>query len=272
MEEQKTQVKKQLISSQKLLETGIHFGHKASRWNPKMKPFIHGTKEGTHIIDLRKTVLTMENAYKVANKLASKGAKFLFVGTNKNSSEAVKLAAERTGNFYVNHRWLGGTLTNHRTVMTSVNKLREIERESRTDFAGYTKKESVMRQREMIKLEKDLGGIKFMRRLPQAVFVSSVSEDYTAIAEAKKLGIPVIGIVDTNADPASVSVPVVANDDSNKAVALVTTLIADAIATANQKPAKVAYLADEEIVIEGIVARPPRAPRPPRKNYRNNYN
>lgn len=111
-----------------------------------------------------------------------------------------------------------------------------------------------------------------MRRLPQAVFVSSVSEDYTAIAEAKKLGIPVIGIVDTNADPASVSVPVVANDDSNKAVALVTTLIADAIATANQKPAKVAYLADEEIVIEGIVARPPRAPRPPRKNYRNNYN
>ena len=263
-----TENKKQLVSKEKLLETGIHYGERSRNRNPKMMPFIHMEKDGTSIIDLPKTMASLERAFMQLSKLASRpGAKFLFVGTDWQSSEAVKLAAERTGNFYINHRWLGGLLTNQRTIQNSVNRLRTLERLEKTNFEGYTKKEGIQMKRELDKLEKALGGVKYMRRLPQAIIVASAAHEKIALAEAKLLKIPTIGIVDTDADPASVKAPIFANDDSNKAVALVITLLADAIAIANKEQPKAAYKGDD-LVIEGIVERE-RKPRPQRRSFDN---
>ena len=204
-----TENKKQLVSKDKLLETGIYFGERRNKRNPKMMPFIAMEKDGVSFIDIRKSMLSLERAFDLVNKMSQKGSKFLFVGTDWQSSEAVKAAAIRSNNFYINHRWLGGLLTNQRTIQNSVNRLRTLERLEKTNFEGYTKKEGIQMRRELDKLEKALGGVKYMRRLPQAIIVASASNEKIAISEAKLLKIPVIGINDSDSDPTLLSAPII---------------------------------------------------------------
>ena len=260
--EENNKPRKNLISKDKLLETSIHYGHHTKRWNPAMKTFIHRAVKGVHIINLNKSLSSLELAYNAVNRIATKGGSFLFVGTSAHTAPTVRENAKRTGSYYVDHRWLGGALTNNRTMQNSIRRLRNLERLARTNFEGYTKKEGLEMQRELDKLEKNLGGIKFMRRLPSAVIVTSIMHEPIAIAEAKKLGIPVFGIADTNSDPRSVNYPIVGNDDSNKAVALIITLLADAIAQAKGEEMIAAYKeSDDDVKVLGLVERPPRQPR-----------
>ncbi len=256
-----------IISKDKLLESGLHYGHQTKSWNPAMKPFIAMARRNIHIIDLEKTVRSLENSYNIVKKIAEKGGSFLFVGTQRQSSKTVRENAERVGAFYIDHRWLGGLLTNFRTIQNSVNKLRRLERLEKENFAGYTKKEAILMKRDLEKLEKALGGIKFMRRLPQAIFVTSIRNEDIAIKEAKKMGIPVFGIADTNVDPYTVNFPIFGNDDANKSVALVTTVIADAIAASKNEKQMVAYVEDDKVNVIGVEEREekPQRPRPERK-------
>ncbi len=257
----------QLISKDKLLEYGTHYGHETRRWNPAMKPFIAKAQKMTnsrkqiHMISPAATAMTLENSYNAISSIATKGGTFLFVGTNKRAEKTIQENAERAGVFYVNHRWLGGTLTNFRTIQNSVKKLRMLERLEKNEFDGYTKKEALHMAAELAKLEKSLGGIKYMRRLPTAIFVTSIFEEDIAIKEADKLRIPVFGIADTNVDPAIVRFPIVANDDANKSIALITTLIADAIVEAKGGTAMVAHQLDENVEVMGIEEMPIRKPQ-----------
>ncbi|BDV02867.1 30S ribosomal protein S2 [Candidatus Hepatoplasma crinochetorum] len=241
-----------LIAKEKLLEAGVQFGHKTQRWNPAMKPFIHGEKNGTHIINLNKVNASLNVAYNAINKIAAKGGKVLFVGTNKHSKKTIKENSLRVKTFYVNERWLGGTLTNFKTIQNSVRRLRYLEKLEKDNFAGYTKKEAVKLQKELDKAESMLGGIKFMRRLPDAIFVTSVSDERIVIKEADKLQIPVIGIVDTNCNPRDVKIPIFANDDANKSISLITTIIADAIADAKGEERKAAFLDKDAVEFIGL--------------------
>ncbi len=245
--------RKTIVSREKALEFAVHFGHQPRRWNPAMKPFIHSTKNGTHIINVNKTLPTLEFAYRQIQKIAEKDGTFLFVGTTNAAKETAKENAVRTGSYYVNHRWLGGTLTNFKTIKNSVRKLRTLERLSKDNYAGYTKKEGVQMERELTKLERQLGGIKFMRRTPSAIIVSSIPAEMIAIKEAKKRGIPVFAISDTNADPSAVNFPIPANDDSLKSVGLIFTVLADAIAIAKGEQPKAAYVADENVKVLGVI-------------------
>ncbi|BDV03436.1 MAG: hypothetical protein HPPSJP_1570 [Candidatus Hepatoplasma scabrum] len=241
-----------LIAKEKLLEAGVQFGHKTQRWNPAMKPFIHGEKNGTHIINLNKVNASLNVAYTAINKIAAKGGKILFVGTNKHSKKTVKENALRVKTYYVNERWLGGILTNFKTIQNSVRHLRYLEKLAKDEFAGYTKKEAVKLQKELDKSEAMLGGIKYMRRLPDAIFVTSVSDEKIVIQEADKLGIPVIGIVDTNCNPRDVKIPIFANDDANKSISLITTIIADAIADVKGEERKAAFLDKDQVEFVGL--------------------
>ncbi len=261
---------KQIISRDKLLEAGVHYGHQTKSWNPAMKPFIAMSKKGIHLINLDKTAQSLENAYNVAKRITERRGTFLFVGTTRQSGLTVKENAERVGAFYIDHRWLGGLLTNFRTIQNSVNKLRRLERLEKTNFEGYTKKEAILMKKELDKLQKALGGIKHMRRTPQAIFVTSIRNEDIAIKEAKKMGIPVFGIADTNVEPFSVNFPIFANDDANKSVSLITTIIADAIAAAKKEKQLAAYVEDEKIQVLGINPEQDR-PRNPRYN-RNDRN
>ena len=259
-----------LVQKSKLLECGVQYGHQVQWWNPKMKPFINFTKNGIHIINLHKTIAGLQNAFTSINKLTENGKKILLVGTTKQSKESVKLNAERVGAFYIDNRWLGGLLTNFKTIKNSIERLKHLERLSKKNFEGYTKKEGLMLQRELDKLNRNLGGIKTMRRLPDAIFVSSVKADNIAILEAKKLGIPVFGIVDTNVDPNLVEFPIPSNDDAIKGVSLILTIITDAIAKALDKPMIAAYKSSEEVKILGIDENYVRPER--RYNNRSNKN
>lgn len=241
-----------LIAKEKLLEAGVQFGHKTQRWNPAMKPFIHGEKNGTHIINLNKVNASLNVSYNAINKIAARGGKILFVGTNKHSKKTIKENALRVKTYYVNERWLGGTLTNFKTIQNSVRHLRYLEKLAKDNFTGYTKKEAVKLQKELDKAEAMLGGIKYMRRLPDAIFVTSVSDERIVIKEADKLGIPVIGIVDTNCNPRDVKIPIFANDDANKSISLITTLIADAIADAKGEERKAAFLDKDQVEFIGL--------------------
>jgi small subunit ribosomal protein S2 len=218
------------ISMKQLLEAGVHFGHQTSRWNPKMKPYIFGARNGIHIIDLQQTVTMFKELEAVVRNIAASGGHILFVGTKKQAQEAVKEEAERCGMFYVHNRWLGGTLTNFSTIRQSIERLRKIE-EMENDpkiVEALTKKEMLGLKREKEKLEQSLGGIKGMRKLPDAIFVVDPKQEEIAVKEARKLGIPVIAVIDTNCDPDLVDYKVPGNDDAIRAIRLFCSAIADA--------------------------------------------
>ena len=220
------------ISMKQLLEAGVHFGHQTSRWNPKMKPYIFGARNGIHIIDLQQTVTMFKDLSAVVRDLAASGGHVLFIGTKKQAQEAIKEEAERCGMFYVHNRWLGGTLTNFATIRQSIERLRKLE-EMENDpkiVEALTKKEMLGLKREKAKLEQSLGGIKAMRKLPDAIFVIDPKQEEIAVKEARKLGIPVIAVIDTNCDPDMVDYKVPGNDDAIRAIRLFCSAIAEAIA------------------------------------------
>ena len=233
-----------VISMKQLLEAGVHFGHQTRRWNPKMAQYIFTERNGIYIIDLQKTVKKAEEAYKAMKEIAETGKPVLFVGTKKQAQEAIKEEAERCGMFYVNERWLGGMLTNHKTIQTRINKLRELERmENEGVFEVLPKKEVIKLRAEKEKLEKYLNGMKDMPELPGAMFVVDPRKENIAIQEAHRLGIPVFGIVDTNCDPDELDYAIPGNDDAIRAVKLITGAMATAIIEGRQG-------AEEEIVEE----------------------
>lgn len=224
-----------VVSMKQLLEAGVHFGHQTRRWNPKMARFIFTERNGIYIIDLQKTVQKVDEAYEFVHDLAAKGESVLFVGTKKQAQNSIREEAERCNQFYVNERWLGGMLTNFRTIQTRIARLKELEAmfEDGT-VEQYTKKEAMLMQRELQKLEKNLGGIKDMKKLPGAIFVVDSKKEEIAVKEARKLGIPVIATVDTNCDPDVIDFPIPANDDAIRAVKLLTSKIADAVLEGRQ--------------------------------------
>ena len=212
-----------------LLEAGVHFGHQTRRWNPKMQQFIFMDRNGIHIIDLQQTVTRLNDAYKFVEQLVAGGGTILFVGTKKQAQEAVAEEAKRCGMYYVNQRWLGGMLTNFQTIQLRIRYLRELEaRRDRGDFERLPKKEVQHLQDDMDRLERILGGIKDMRRLPNAIFIIDTRKERTAITEARRLEIPVIALADTNCDPDEMDYPIPANDDAIRAVRLLCSKIADA--------------------------------------------
>ncbi|WP_066320633.1 30S ribosomal protein S2 [Bacillus sp. FJAT-29814] len=224
-----------VISMKQLLEAGVHFGHQTRRWNPKMKKYIFTERNGIYIIDLQKTVKKVEEAYNWVKDLAANGGTMLFVGTKKQAQDSVKEEAVRSGMYYVNQRWLGGTLTNFETIQKRIGRLKDIERMAEDGtFDVLPKKEVVQLKKEQERLEKFLGGIKDMKQLPDALFIIDPRKERIAVAEAKKLNIPIVGIVDTNCDPDEIDVVIPANDDAIRAVKLLTGKMADAILEAKQ--------------------------------------
>ncbi len=219
-----------IISMKQLLEAGVHFGHQTRRWNPKMAPFIFMDRNGIHIIDLQQTVSRLNEAYKFVEQLAADGGTILFVGTKKQAQEAVADEARRCGMYFVNQRWLGGMLTNFQTIQLRIRYLRELEaRRERGDFDRLPKKEVQHLQDDITRLERILGGIRDMRRLPNAIFIIDTRKERTAVLEARRLEIPIIALADTNCDPDEIDYPIPANDDAIRAVRLLSAKIADAI-------------------------------------------
>ncbi|MGO4705178.1 30S ribosomal protein S2 [Microvirga sp. 2MCAF38] len=216
------------FSMRSLLEAGAHFGHQAHRWNPKMSPYIFGTRNNIHIIDLAQTVPLLHRALQAVSDTVSKGGRVLFVGTKRQAADAVADAAKRSAQYYVNARWLGGMLTNWKTISGSISRLRKVDEIIATGGHGLTKKERLMLTREKDKLERALGGIKDMGGTPDLIFVIDTNKEQLAIKEAQRLGIPVAAIVDTNCDPDGITFPVPANDDAGRAIALYCDLIARA--------------------------------------------
>jgi small subunit ribosomal protein S2 len=213
-----------------LLEAGVHFGHQTRRWNPKMRPFIYMDRNGIHIIDLQQTVSRLNEAYRFVEQLTAEGGTILFVGTKKQAQEAVAEEAKRCGMFYVNQRWLGGMLTNFQTIQSRIRYLRDLEaRRERGDFERLPKKEAQRLTDDINRLERTLGGIKDMRRLPNALFIIDTHKERTAVLEARRLEIPIIALADTNSDPDEIDYPIPANDDAIRAVRLLCAKIADAV-------------------------------------------
>jgi len=224
-----------IISMKQLLEAGVHFGHQTRRWNPKMAKYIFAERNGIYIIDLQKTVKMLEEAYQFVRNLAADGGKILFVGTKKQAKDSIRDEAERCGMYYINHRWLGGTLTNFATIKKRIERLHQLEEmESDGTFDVLPKKEVILLRKEKDRLTKFLGGIKDMKQLPDAVFIVDPRKERIAIAEARKLEIPVIAIVDTNCDPDEVDYVIPGNDDAIRAVKLITSKIADAVLEGKQ--------------------------------------
>lgn len=218
------------ISMRELLDAGVHFGHQAGRWNPKMRPYIYGARNGIHIVDLSKTVRLLDDAYEfLADTVGKKGRKVLFVGTKKQAQTIVAEEALRAKQHYVNHRWLGGMLTNWRTIKTSIDRLRELDRmASDGSFDKFTKKEALMLSRERDRLERNLGGIKEMNALPGALFVIDPRKEEIAVSEARRLGIPVVALCDTNCDPTGIDYVIPGNDDAIRSIRLFLAAAADA--------------------------------------------
>ena len=244
------------FSMRQLLEAGVHFGHQTARWNPKMQSYIYGSRNGIHIMDLTQTVPLLDQALQVIRDTVAKGGRVLFVGTKRQAQKPIFEAAEKSAQFYMNHRWLGGTLTNWQTVSQSINRLKAIDEASATGFAGLTKKERLGMEREQGKLQASLGGIREMGGVPDLLFVIDVNKEDLAIAEAKKLGIPVVAVVDTNCSPEGVDYIIPGNDDAARAIALYTDLAARAALdgmTAQLGDAGVDMGAMEELVEEVIL-------------------
>ncbi len=222
--------KMSVISMKQLLEAGVHFGHQTRRWNPKMNEYIYMERNGIHIIDLQKTVKKIDEAYAFVQQVAAESGTVLFVGTKKQAKDAIAEEAQRCGMFYVNNRWLGGMLTNYQTIRTRIQRMNELnEKEANGTFDYLPKKEVVKLKLERDKLEKNLAGIRAMDRLPNVVFVVDPKAEKNAVLEERKIGIPVIGIVDTNCDPEDVDYPIPANDDAIRAIKLITSKMADAV-------------------------------------------
>ena len=238
-----------VISMKQLLEAGVHFGHQTRRWNPKMAPYIYTERNGIYIIDLQKSVGKVDEAYKAVSDIAAEGGSILFVGTKK--QEAVKEEALRCGMFYVNERWLGGMLTNFKTIQSRIKRLKDIERMSEDGtFDVLPKKEVVNIKKEWDKLEKNLGGIKDMKKLPDAIFVVDPKKEKICVQEAHSLGITLIGIADTNCDPEELDYVIPGNDDAIRAVKLIVSKMADAVIEANQGEEMVAPEVAEEVETE----------------------
>ena len=224
-----------VVSMKQLLEAGVHFGHQTRRWNPKMAPYIYTERNGIHIIDLQKTVGMVDDAYKAVADIVANGGTVLFVGTKKQAQDAIKEEAERCGMFYVNERWLGGMLTNFKTIQSRIKRLQKIEEMSQDGtFDVLPKKEVIAIKKEWEKLEKNLGGIKEMKKLPDAIIIIDPKKERICVAEAHALNIPLIGIADTNCDPEELSYIIPGNDDAIRAVRLIVSKMADAVIEANQ--------------------------------------
>jgi small subunit ribosomal protein S2 len=234
------------VSMKQLLEAGVHFGHQTKRWNPKMKPYIFGARNGIYIIDLQRTVRYFRTAYDFIKDVAESGENILFVGTKKQAQEAIREEAVRAGQFYVNNRWLGGMLTNFATIKGSIDRLKKIEAMAEDGtFELLTKKEVLQLERERIKLERSLGGIKGMNKLPGAMFVIDPKKEAIAVKEARKLGIPVVAVVDTNCDPDEIDYIIPGNDDAIRAIRLFVSTMADACLEGKQA-AQAAAASDNE--------------------------
>jgi small subunit ribosomal protein S2 len=217
------------FTMRQLLEAGVHFGHRTGRWNPKMSAFIFGERNGVHIIDLQQTVPMLYRALQALRDVTSAGGRVLFVGTKRQAADKVAEAAARCGQYYVNHRWLGGMMTNWKTISVSIKRLRELEEQLAEENSGRTKKELLQITRERDKLERAMGGIKEMGDLPNILFVIDTNREKIAVAEANKLGIPVVAVVDSNSDPAGITYPIPGNDDAIRAIDLYCSLVSDSV-------------------------------------------
>ncbi len=258
-----------VVSMKQLLESGVHFGHATRRWNPKMAPYIFTSRNGIYIIDLKKTSVEIEKAYAALVEIVKDGGKVLFIGTKKQAQSAVKEEAIRTGQFYVDQRWLGGTLTNFKTIRRRIKRLHELYKlEADGIFDKLTKKEVQKLKKERDRLEKFLGGIKDMKKVPEAIFIVDPRKERNAILEARKLGIKVFGIVDTNCDPDDVDYVIPANDDAIRAVKLITHVMANAV---TEGQGGVVEKIDDAIAAQ-VTPRKPREDRKPRYNNNRNDN
>ena len=217
------------FTMRQLLEAGVHFGHQTHRWNPRMQPFIFGVRNSVHIIDLQQTVPLLHRSLQVIRDIVAGGGRVLFVGTKRQASEAVTESAKRCGQYYVNHRWLGGTLTNWNTISNSMRRLRELDEQLAEESIGLTKKETLRLTRERDKLERSLGGIKEMGGLPDILFIIDTNREHIAVAEARKLGLPIAAILDTNSDPIGIDHPIPGNDDASRAINLYCDLVSRAV-------------------------------------------
>ncbi len=239
------------VTMRQMLEAGVHFGHQTRYWNPRMAPYIFGDRNKIHIINLEKTLPLFQDAINFVGGVAAKRGNVLFVGTKRTARDVIQREAQRAGMPYVNHRWLGGMLTNWRTVRQSIKRLKDLETmEKEGHFDKLNKKEALMRRREMEKLECSLGGIKDMNGMPDAIFVIDVGHEKNAIAEAKTLGIPVIGVVDTNNSPSNVDYVIPGNDDSIRAIKLYATSVADAVIDARQAASNLPVGEDEFVEVD----------------------
>ena len=244
-----------VVTMKQLLEAGVHFGHQTKKWNPKMAKYIYDARNEIHIIDLQLTVDLIEEAYKFIHKVVSEGKSVLFVGKKKQAQEAIKSEAERCGMFYMNQRWLGGTLTNFQTIRTRIDKLNKLNQmEAIGEFELLPKKEVIKLKAERDTLEKNLGGIKNMRTLPGALFVVDLRIEHIAVKEARALGIPIVGLVDTNCDPDLVDYVIPGNDDAIRAVKLIASIIADAVVAAKEGVEYLPSAEQEEETVQEVKA------------------
>ena len=243
----KEKIKMAVVSMKQLLEAGVHFGHQTRRWNPKMAPYIYTERNGIYIIDLQKTVKKLEEAYNFVRETSANGGNILFVGTKKQAQDAIKEEAERCGGYYVNARWLGGMMTNFRTMRTRIDRLAQLRKmEADGTFAMLPKKEVIQLQGEIEKLEKYLGGVKEMKKLPAALFIVDPRKERNAIAEAHKLTIPIVAIVDTNCDPDEIDYVIPGNDDAIRAIRLIASAMANGVIEGRQGEDAVAETAAVE--------------------------
>ena len=236
------------FTMRQLLEAGVHFGHTTRRWNPKMAPYIFGDRNGVHIIDLEQTVPLLHRALETIRDVAAGGGRVLFVGTKRQAAEAIAGAASRCGQYYVNHRWLGGMLTNWKTISNSIKRLKQLEEQFTQDITGLTKKELLGLQREREKLDRSLGGIKEMAGLPDILFVIDTNKESIAIHEARKLNIPVVAVIDTNCDPSEITHPIPGNDDAMRAINMYCDLVAGAVIDGLQQE----FIGDSADVMENV--------------------
>lgn len=234
-----------VVTMKSLLESGVHFGHQVKRWDPRMKKFIFAERNGIHIIDLQKTIQSIKEAYEAVRKTVAAGKPVLFVGTKKQAQQAIQKEAERCEQFYVNNRWLGGMLTNFATVRKSIERLIKLEKE---DFSSLTKKEQAQLAKEKAKLDKNLAGIKGMNKLPGIIFIIDTRKEAIAVAEAQRLGIPIVAVVDTNCNPEGIDYPIPGNDDAIRSISLFTQIIANAVVEAESETGLkiIETLSDEE--------------------------
>ena len=247
-----------VVTMKNLLESGVHFGHQVKRWDPRMKKYIFAERNGIHIIDLQKTIAAIKDSYEAVRKITASGKSVLFVGTKKQAQQAIAKEAERCGMFYVNNRWLGGTLTNFSTIKKSLLRLKKIEKmEVDGTFDNLTKKEVAALLKEKDKLTKNYGGMKDMKELPGAIFIIDTHKEQIAVAEARRMGIPIIAIVDTNCNPEGIDYPIPGNDDAIRAITLFTSIIANAVIEADNAQGLqiIETLGDEEVTTDASTRR-----------------